>query len=215
VIAFVILAAVVIAGTLVIERHMQITKPPHARSAAASAVAVAGPDSAITADTAFDVNKPAAPAVAPLLAERQPVSADPTLFPTRSRLAVPDAPGYVRVLARGGTARVRIDGRMYGFAPLIVRVGPGTHVVSLESSGDAFLPAQITVAATSNDTVSATFSARLSAADTPARDDGRQPFPATAAPSVPAASSTPSPAADPAATAPDQTGNAPADPSQP
>jgi hypothetical protein len=119
------------------------------------------------------------------------------------------------VLARGGTARVRIDGRMYGFAPLIVRVGPGTHVVSLESSGDAFLPAQITVAATSNDTVSAIFSARLSAADTPARDDGRQPFAATPTPSVPAASPTASPAADPAATAPDQTGNAPADPSQP
>ena len=167
VIAFVILAAVVSAGTLVIERHMEIAKPPRAASPAAAAVAAPAPDSAITADTAFDVNKTPAPAFASPPAQRQAVSVDPTLFPARSRLADPDAPGYVRVLARGGTARVRIDGRMYGFSPLIVRVGPGAHVVSLESSGDAFLPAQITVAATSNDTVSAIFSARLSATAPP------------------------------------------------
>jgi hypothetical protein len=126
---------------------------------------------------------------------------DRTLFPVRSRLADPDAPGFVRVLARGGTARVRVDGRTYGFSPLIVRVGPGAHVVSLESSGDAFLPAQITISATSNDTVSAIFSARVSPADQPSRDADHQPL---AAPSAPAAGA-------PSAPAPDQAGDAHSD----
>jgi len=55
--------------------------------------------------------------------------------------------------------------------------------VSLESSGDAFLPAQISVSVVSNDTVAAIFSARLPAADHQARDADRQPL---AAPPVPA-----------------------------
>jgi Protein kinase domain len=185
VVAFVILAAVVIAGTIVIERHMQLTKPQPTVSPAPSTVA-ATPDSLPATDTAFDVNRssPPAAAPAPAPAEREPVSADRTLFPARNRIPAPDAPGYVRVLARGGTARVRIDGRMYGFSPLIIRVGPGAHVVSLESSGDAFLPAQISVSVVSNDTAAAIFSARLSAADGQARERERQPL---AAPPVPAA----------------------------
>jgi hypothetical protein len=167
------------------------------------------PDSAITTDTAFDVNNlnnvnsaTPAPVAAPQPADRPAVSVDRTLFPVRSRLADPDAPGFVRVLARGGTARVRVDGRTYGFSPLIVRVGPGAHVVSLESSGDAFLPAQITISATSNDTVSAIFSARVSPTDQPTRDADHQPL---AAPSVPAAGA-------PSAPAPEQTGDAHSDP---
>jgi hypothetical protein len=185
VVAFVILAAVVIAGTMVIERRMELTKPQPIVSPAPSTVA-ATPDSSPTTDTAFDVHRPAPPAPVPAAApaaEREAVSADRTLFPARNRIPVPDAPGYVRVLARGGTARVRVDGRMYGFSPLIVRVGPGAHVVSLESSGDAFLPAQISVSVVSNDTVAAIFSARLSAADGQAHDADRQPL---AAPPVPA-----------------------------
>jgi Protein kinase domain len=176
VVAFVILAAVVIAGTIVIERRMELTKPQPIVSPAPSTVA-ATPDSLSTTDTTFDVNRPAAPAAAaaPAVA-REPVSADRTLFPARNRIPAPDAPGYVRVLARGGTARVRVDGRMYGFSPLIVRVGPGAHVVSLESSGDAFLPAQISVSVVSNDTVAAIFAARVSPPDGQAHDTDRQPL---------------------------------------
>jgi hypothetical protein len=205
VIAFVILAAVVIAGTVAIERRMQITPPPRAVAPARATVA-AVPDSAITADTAFDVNSvnqaTPGPVAVPQPGDRQAVSVDRTLFPVRSRLADPDAPGFVRVLARGGTARVRVDGRTYGFSPLIVRVGPGAHVVSLESSGDAFLPAQITISATSNDTVSAIFSARVSPTDQPSRDADHQPL---AAPSVPAAGA-------PSAPAPDQTADTRSEP---
>jgi hypothetical protein len=185
VVAFVILAAVVIAGTIVIERRMELTKPQPIVAPAPSTVAAA-PDSVSVPDTVFEANRTAAPAAAAATApavEREPVSADRTLFPARNRIPAPDAPGFVRVLARGGTARVRIDGRMYGFAPLIIRVGPGAHVISLESSGDAFLPAQISVSVVSNDTVAATFSARVSAADVQARDANRQPL---AAPPMPA-----------------------------
>jgi serine/threonine-protein kinase len=181
VVAFVILAAVVIAGTIVIERRMELTKPQPIVSPAPSTVASA-PDSSSAIDTAFDANRATPPVAAPA-AEREPVSADRTLFPARNRIPAPDAPGYVRVLARGGTARVRVDGRMYGFSPLIVRVGPGAHVVSLESSGDAFLPAQISVSVVSNDTAAAIFSARLSAADGQAHEADRRPL---AAPPVPA-----------------------------
>jgi hypothetical protein len=202
IIAFAVLAAVVIAGTVAIERRMQITPSPRAVTPAPAAVA-AVPDSAITTDTGFDVNTATpAPVAAPQPADRQAVSVDRTLFPVRSRLADPDAPGFVRVLARGGTARVRVDGRTYGFSPVIVRVGPGAHVVALESSGDAFLPAQITISATSNDTVSAIFSARVSPTEQPGHDADHQPL---AAPSVPAASAPPVPA-------PDQTGDGRSDP---
>jgi serine/threonine-protein kinase len=192
VLAFVILAAVVIAGTIVIEQHMQLTRPQPIVSPAPSAVTATSDSPPAPTDTAFDANRsasaapaavPAAVPAAPPAAEREPVSADRTLFPARNRIPAPDAPGYVRVLARGGTARVRIDGRMYGFSPLILRVGPGAHVVSLESSGDAFLPAQISVSVVSNDTVAAIFSARLPAADGQAHDAGRQPL---APPPVPA-----------------------------
>ncbi len=194
VVAFTIFAAIVIAGTIMIERHMELRRPQPIATPAPSTVAAA-PDSSSTSDTASDVNRSAAPGAAPAAtrvatplgvpapaAEREPVSADRTLFPARNRIPAPDAPGYVRVLARGGTARVRIDGRMYGFSPLIIRVGPGAHLVSLETSGDAFLPAQISVSVLSNDTVAAIFSARLSAAEGQARDPGRQPM----APPIPA-----------------------------
>ena len=172
VVAFVIFAAIVIAGTIVIERRMELRRPQPIVSPAPSTVA-ATPDSSSTTDTAFDINRPPRPPQR--LWQRLRRSASPCRRTARcSRPATAsrrrDAPGYVRVFARGGTARVRIDGRMYGFSPLIVRVGPGAHVVSLESSGNAFLPAQITVSVVSNDTVAAIFSARLSATDGPAHD---------------------------------------------
>ena len=189
VVAFVILAAVVIAGTIVIERRMELTKPQPIVAPAPSTVAAA-PDSASLTDTAFDVNRATPPAATaastpttPSAASHEPVSADRTLFPARNRIPAPDAPGFVRVVARGGTARVRVDGRMYGFSPLVIRVGPGAHVVSLESSGDAFLPAQISVSVVSNDRAAAIFAARLSAGDGQAHDAVHQPL---AAPPMPA-----------------------------
>ncbi len=218
VVAFVILAAVVIAGTIVIERHMQLNKPQPIVSPAPSTVAAA-PDSIPASDTAFDANRaaspvpaaasgpvtrPAAGPVAAPVPEREPVSSDRTLFPARNRIPAPDAPGYVRVLSRGGTARVRVDGRMYGFSPLIVRVGPGAHVVSLESSGDAFLPAQISVSVVSSDTVAAIFSARLSAGDGQTRDGNRQPL---APAPVPATTPATTPATIPVGAAPDHAAN--------
>jgi hypothetical protein len=125
--------------------------------------AAAAPDSSQTIDTMFDVNATLHAATGPTTA-RGPVAVDPALFPSRGVPQNPgaDAPGYIRVLAHGGTARVRVDGRTLGFSPLVVRVDPGPHVVSLESSGDAFLPAQITVNALPNDTAVAVFAARLS-----------------------------------------------------
>jgi len=93
---------------------------------------------------------------------RSPVAVDPALFPAHNSPppAVVDAPGYIRVVTKGGTTRVRVDGQTFGFSPIVVRVDAGPHVVSLESSGDAFLPSQITVNAMPNDTTVATFIAR-------------------------------------------------------
>jgi PEGA domain len=73
-----------------------------------------------------------------------------------------EMPGYIRVVARGGAARVRLDGQLLGFTPLVIKVDAGTHYVSLESSGDAFLPSQLTIDAVSSDTVQALFTANTS-----------------------------------------------------
>jgi hypothetical protein len=149
--------------------------PAAARHDSAAATA---PDSSQTIDTMFDVNATLHAATGPTAA-RGPVAVDPALFPSRGIPQNPgaDAPGYIRVLAHGGTARVRVDGRTLGFSPLVVRVDPGPHVVSLESSGDAFLPAQITVNAMPNDTAVAVFAARLSQG--PEQDSGTTPGAAT------------------------------------
>ena len=131
---------------------------------------------------------------------------DPTLFPSRGTSArAGDAPAYIRIVARGGAAKVRVDGRTFGFSPQVVRVEPGPHIVSLEGSGDAFLPAQITINAAPDDTLSAVFTARMAptavtsdSATTP--HDAERP---TARPSAPppAAASTPGAGAAPAVAA--------------
>jgi serine/threonine protein kinase len=128
------------------------------------------PDSIMNVDTTFDLNA-ASPSAGAAARGRAPVAVDPTLFPAHGTPPDPatDGPGYIRVIVHGGAARVRVDGRTFGFSPLVVRVEPGPHVVSLESSGDAFLPAQITVNAMPNDTSFAAFGARVpgtSSADT-------------------------------------------------
>ncbi len=131
----------------------------HADSAAMPA------DSIMNVDTTFDLN--ANPSTNGAAAHgRAPVAVDPTLFPAHGTPADPgaEAPGYIRVVVHGGAARVRIDGHTLGFSPLVVRVDPGPHAVSLESSGDAFLPGQITVNAMPNDTSFVAFTARAGTA---------------------------------------------------
>jgi hypothetical protein len=142
----------------------------------------APPDSVLNVDTTFDLN-----ANAPSNTRshgREPVAVDPTLFPAQAAApdANADASAYIHVLVRGGAARVRVDGRTFGFTPLVVRVDPGPHIVSLESSGDAFLPGQITVNAMPNDTSFAVFAARVT------RNGGLDTAPA--GPSAPSSGST-------------------------
>jgi len=105
---------------------------------------------------------------------RSPVSFDTTLYPRRAP-AVPDAPAYIQVITRGGTAKVRVDGRTYGFSPLIVPVDPGIHYVSLEGAGDAFLPSQLTIHTVVNDTTPAVFSARIPSSPGDAVDSSEGP----------------------------------------
>jgi hypothetical protein len=113
------------------------------------------------------------------------VAVDPALFPAHNAPpAAVDAPGYIRVVSRGGTARVRIDGQTFGFCPIVIRVDAGPHVVALESSGDAFLPSQITVNAMPNDTTVATFIARAFAPGSPSPDTSHTTLPHSAADSA-------------------------------
>jgi serine/threonine protein kinase len=117
-------------------------------------VVAPAPDSSLTpVDTTFDLNATNEPNV-----HRRPVAIDPSLGGgTIARGS--DGPAYVRIVARGGAAKVRLDGRTLGFTPLVVRVDAGSHYVSLESAGDAFLPDHLNVEATANDTVNAVFMA--------------------------------------------------------
>jgi len=110
------------------------------------------PDSFLTpVDTTFDLDATNQPTV-----HRRPVALDPTLGGgTVGRSS--DEPAYIRILARGGAAKVRLDGRTLGFTPLVIRVDVGGHYVSLESSGDAFMPDHLNVEAVANDTVNAVF----------------------------------------------------------
>jgi hypothetical protein len=198
-------AVVVVVGVIAtIRPHVLASGAPAAPTHSDSTPAMAV-DSTQTVDTTFDLNA-TQQSPAGLTAKRAPVSVDQTLFPVRGVAQYPtsDAPGYIRVLARGGTARVRIDGRTLGFSPLVVRVDPGLHVVSLESSGDAFLPSQIAVNAMANDTTVAVFAARVTRAQGPdsalAGSDAVGP-PASGAHSPSATTAPPMPARGPAAPA--------------
>jgi hypothetical protein len=118
-------------------------------------------DTALAPGDTFDLNSAENVANRPVV-HRRPVAVDPAIAGNQyNGLSGRDQPGYIRVVARGGAAKVRVDGQTLGFTPLVVRVDPGTHYVTLESSGDAFLPAQLTIEAVANDTVSALFTARV------------------------------------------------------
>jgi hypothetical protein len=122
------------------------------------------PDSFLApVDTNFDLDATNQPTV-----RRRPVALDPALGGgTVGRTG--DDPAYIRILARGGAAKVRLDGRTLGFTPLVIRVDVGGHYVSLESSGDAFMPDHLNVEAVANDTVNAVFIATGRVADTAAQ----------------------------------------------
>jgi hypothetical protein len=97
---------------------------------------------------------------------RTAIGIDPALAgaaadaPAAARPASPfgDA-GFLRVTTRGGSARVRVDGRGYGFTPLVLRLDSGRHAVTVEGAGDAFLPLQVTVDVAPGDTAAAVFTA--------------------------------------------------------
>jgi hypothetical protein len=112
------------------------------------------PDSSIApVDTTFDLDATDQPTV-----HRRPVALDPTLG-GGTTVRGTDGPAYIRILARGGAAKVRLDGHTLGFTPLVIRVDAGSHYVSLESSGDAFMPDHLNVEAVASDTVNAVFAA--------------------------------------------------------
>jgi serine/threonine-protein kinase len=125
---------------------------PTAASAAVASDTILAPG-----DTTFDVNADSRPTSA----RRRPVAVDTAAFGPMRESDSRDGPAYIRVAVRGGAGKVRIDGHTLGFTPLVVRVDPGPHLVSLESGGDAFLPAQLTVNAVAADTVAALFAAQV------------------------------------------------------
>ena len=144
-------------------RDVRRLTPSARRAAIAATTPVIAPAATVTSDTSlapgdttFDVN-----AGDRAVVHRRPVAVDPALGGQYNSQVGHDEPAYIRVVVRGGAAKVRVDGHMFGFTPLVVRVDPGTHYVALESGGDAFLPAQLTIEAVSNDTVSALFTARV------------------------------------------------------
>lgn len=121
-------------------------------------------------DTSFNLDTVTEPAV-----QRRPVAYDPRLGGGTVARGT-DGPAYIRIVARGGAAKVRVDGHTLGFTPLVVRVDAGSHYVSLESSGDAFMPDHLNIDAVAEDTVNAVFAAT-------GRTDTATQAPATSLPS--------------------------------
>jgi hypothetical protein len=65
--------------------------------------------------------------------------------------------GWIKVVINGGTAPAYIDGSRLGSTPQMVRVEAGEHLVTVLGAGDSFLPSQITLTVSANDTTAATF----------------------------------------------------------
>ena len=86
--------------------------------------------------------------------------------------------GFIKVQIHGGSAPAVIDGRSLDFTPYVARVEPGTHYVSVRGAGDMFLPSQVTVSVTPNDTAIAVFA--VPGWRRPTRDSVVTPPPAAA-----------------------------------
>ena len=65
--------------------------------------------------------------------------------------------GWIKVVINGGTAPAYIDGSRLGSTPQMVRVEAGEHLVTVLGAGDSFLPSQITLNVSANDTTPAVF----------------------------------------------------------
>jgi Protein kinase domain len=130
-----------------------------ARSAAAtpdSATAAAGAPAAVTSPVPLPV-VPRVPTETTVIVRGGPVD---TLSGRDAgfRRAPSEEYGWVRVQTRGGTSRARVDARSTGaFTPVVVRVDPGLHVISVEGSGDTFFPAQLPIHVGAGDTTEAIF----------------------------------------------------------
>ena len=132
----------------------------------------------------------ALPAALPELA-RRPIGVDSTGIASSFRRIARAETGWLRVITQGGSARVRMDGRTFGFTPQFLRVEPGEHVVTVEGAGDTFFPSQVIVSVTAGDTSSAVFSTPSAAAQE--RDRHAPPRTAPPASPVPAANVDPRP----------------------
>jgi hypothetical protein len=159
---FALAVCLIAGGTIVYRRQMAAAQTGPTAPAPAAApvpVTVSNDTTLAPGDTTFDVNTDNRPTTE----RRRPVAVDTALYGGHMPAqAGQELPAFIRVVARGGAGKVRVDGKTLGFTPLVVRVDAGTHLVSLESSGDAFLPAQVTIDAVSNDTVLALFTANTS-----------------------------------------------------
>ena len=179
-------AVVAVLGLMIVTRSHR-AREPRLPQASIAAPERAIPDSARAApkgvETAAPVTDSAVPAPAPVANGPPPDAETRVLAPeigpapngappeavapdvpiagaTRSRPSA-GAGAFIRVVVRGGIAAVRIDGRTYGYSPAVVSVDPGTHVVTVDGAGDAFLPSQRVVEATARDTTAAVFTPRI------------------------------------------------------
>ena len=100
-----------------------------------------------------------------LALERPPVGPASEVFRPVARDA------FIRVVVRGGAAPVMINGERAGVSAgpggRVIRVGPGTHYITVRGAGDLFLPSQISLAVATGDTAVAIFSAATRQAPTP------------------------------------------------
>jgi hypothetical protein len=101
--------------------------------------------------------------------------------------------GWIKVVINGGTAPAYIDGSRLGSTPQMVRVEAGEHLVTVLGAGDSFLPSQITLTVSANDTTPAVFYSPEAMRRAQAAKAGRD----TSSVKATAADSTSSPAAPP------------------
>ena len=149
-------------------------RPADGGAQAATAADSGAPVAAVVADTsATDPTTGVAMLGAPTSLDSHVVTspygvADPGLQPQPLDTALASLPvtrqqsrmqyGWIRVVINGGSAPATIDGQRYGSTPVVARVEVGQHLVTVLGGGDAFLPSQISVNVTANDTLPAQFS---------------------------------------------------------
>ena len=129
-----------------------------------SALDPASVDGQVTGDTPPEFER------VPLVLERPPLEgARPTFRPVARD-------GFIRVVVRGGAAPVLVNGEGAGVTAgpsgQVIRVGEGTHFVTVRGAGDLFMPSQIPVTVAIGDTAIAVFSAATMRRPRPAAAPG-------------------------------------------